>query len=201
MKLFNTIQELWDHCTFCPICKDNCREMQLSVGPTDISRLLSYTKKDHLLHIKSRLHLNKQGYFVNYIVNCTDNTFDIKISSPEDLNTTDNDKGAYFYFVIKSDCKKCNYSYCNSVNLIFDLYNQKIVNIGIEKEGVYLIDNADSIHVLLDYNYKRTIIHKCIKYHGEIKDLPDAVICPLLKLDMKDSDKAINKIKTFIIFS
>jgi len=176
--------------------------MHVSVGPDETCHLLSFKKSEKTLHIKSVLHIKKLKYFIDYNIDCLDNTFKVTFSAPEesasDISVA---SSSYFYFYLQSDCRKCNCSYCNGSDLELDLENQKIVNVGIEREGVYLLDPSDKYHVTLEYDKNITTISKCYKHNEEIIDLPPTFHCPIIKLDMKDSVRAIKKIKTLIVFS
>lgn len=203
MKLFNTIEELWGHCLFCPICNDNCRDIHVSAGPDDNFKLISFKKNDEILQLKCSLHLKKLKYVVDYKINSNDNTFKAKVFAPKEVeNSIENPLSTYFYFYIQSTCNKCGYSYCNGSDIEFDQDNQKVVSIGIEREGIYLIDHTESFHVTLEYDKNLTNITKCIKVKDkdEIRDLPLAYQCPLIKVNMKEPQKAIRRIKTVLTF-
>ena len=102
MKILNTIQELWEHCLYCPICKESCREMHVSVGPDETCNIISFKKKNEILHLTCKLLLRKLKYIVHYTVNCNDNSFDVKFSAPEDNSVDINTASSpYFYFYIQ----------------------------------------------------------------------------------------------------
>lgn len=202
MKILNTIQELWEHCLYCPICKESCREMSVSVGPNETFKIISFKKKNELLHLTCKLFCQKLKYIVHYTVNCNDNSFDVKFSALEDsLSDANNILSSYFYFYVQGSCKKCNCSSAHSSDLKLDMENKKIVTIGLDREGVYLLDRDDSFHVDLQYDVNKTFISKCIKErNGEIVDYPGHMY-DLIKVNFMEPDRAINKIKIFLTFS
>lgn len=203
MKILNTIQELWDYCLYCPLCKESCRKIDISVGPDDYFNLISFKKNNEKLNLKGRLLSGNQIYIVNYTINCLDNSFDVKFSLTDDIKENPyNLVAPYFYFYINGDCEKCNRSYINGSDLEFDNENKKIANIGIDREGIYLVSEHDGFHVDLQYNANKTIIYKCAEdRHGTIADFVPGYVCNLIKINFLDADKAINKIKTLLTFS
>ncbi len=85
MKTFNNVQELWDYCSFCPICTRNCREVIVSVGPDGVFILISSQKKDNNLYLQCTYKNKRNIYNVDYNINCLDNTFQVEVPKVQEL--------------------------------------------------------------------------------------------------------------------
>lgn len=203
MKILNTLQELWDYCLYCPVCKDTVRTIHVSVGPDDAFILKSYKKNKNILELRCAVRLKKREFKVNYNINCQDNSFEFDISDPESCEVEVNKASApYFYFYIQSDCKKCLATHTNGRDLELDLFNNKITNIGIEREGIYLLDQKTKYHITLVYDIDEMIISRCYENEsGVIIDDNKPFQIPIIDLDFSDPVKVTNKIKMMLLFS
>lgn len=201
MKIFDNMQNLWEHCSYCPVCKNSNRKITISTGPKECLKYISYNKNKNLLHLKSKLILKQEKYFIHYSIDCNDNSFNIKCAVPEIINSTVNynvTKPTY-YFCMHAECEQC-LSYVDSINLELDPFSKKIYYVGIEREGLYLLDSDDNYLVTLDYNLKSTLISKCHK-EGHVIHVAPALNYRLLDLDFKDSERSLKKIKMIVAFS
>ena len=200
MKTFNTLQELWDYCSYCPICKNDHRNMIVSVGPDNVFSLVDLSKDKNFIHLHCRYRNKSNTYGVNYNIDCQDNTFDVSVA---DLQITNQDnrlppikvKRAYFYFYIQSTCTNCGIlpgaSAVYSSDLELDMLNNKVVNIALERESYTLFDGVAPMRIGI--------------YHdsGLIKITPDlqgTIELPMMQLDLSDQAKVIQKIKTLTMF-
>jgi hypothetical protein len=204
MKILNTLQELWSHCLFCPICRDVIREVSVSVGPDDAFTIKKWEKENHILHLHCTFKAKKQKYKTVYHINCLDNSFTVDISEP--VRTTERADGAsapYFFFYIFSDCKKCNNTHTNSSDLELDLLNKKVTNIGLEREGIYLLSEKDKYHLTICHDSNEIELSKM--FHddalGTLVDDNNVISLPLIEFDYSNVKKVINKIKTLLVFS
>lgn len=203
MKLLNTIQELWSYCLYCPVCKDAIRYMHVSVGPDEAFILKSFKKKNDILQLRCAFRAKKREYKVDYNINCQDNSFEFDISDPESCEVEVSKASTpYFYFYIQSDCKKCLATHVNGTDLELDFINKKITNIGIEREGVYLLDQKNKYHITLSYDSQEMIISRCYENDkGIIIDDNKPFQCSIIDFDFSQPEKVTNKIKMMLLFS
>jgi hypothetical protein len=203
LKKLNSVQELWSHCLFCPICRDITREVYVSVGPDDVFELSKFEKKDHILFLDCFFYTKKEEFKIKYEINCLNNSFKAIISSPNPSSRTiTGASSAHFYFYINSDCRICNASYTNGADLEIDFLSKEIINIGIEREGIYLLNEKSKYHITLEHDNNRMQISKCFEDEdGGIVDDNKPFIFPMIKLDFSNPKKVINKIKTLLVFS
>lgn len=209
MKLFNSVQELWDFCSFCPICQRNCREVIVSVGPDGNFILVSSEKKnDNTLFLQCTYKNKRNIYTVEYNINCLDNTFKVEVpkvqelASGEEPNTKRVSK-AYFFFFLEGLCRECNCTSAHGADLELDIVDQKISNIGLERESFYLLEGKDKFHVSPIHDRNVMLVSRCYVDDEEIgfSESDKTIELPLVKLDVTDQAKATNKIKTLILFS
>lgn len=191
-KTRNTIQELWSYCLYCPICKVICREITVAAGPNDQFKLVFFKKENHILAIQC---VYKKSFIVNYEINCLDNTFKI-IGNNLNLDQT------YCYFYIQSICRICNATHVTGTDLELNLEEKSIYNIGLEKEGVYLLSTKDMYHITILYKNSTMLVSKCFKDKDGIV-LDDNRVCtlPLVDLDFSNLHKVAYRIKTMLVFS
>lgn len=193
-KTFKTLQELWSYCLWCPVCLDICREVDVSVGPDDFE-VVSFEKENEFLTIRAKYKKDKKSIPITHIINCVSNVFSIDCASPELRNF-------YWYFYVQSDCRKCNNTYTNSTDLELDTKNKKICDIGVEREGIYLLSTKDKYHVTMSHDTNRMLVSKCSEdKDGMIVDNIKVCTLPIVDIDFSKPRKAANKIKTLIVFS
>lgn len=191
-KILNTIQELWSYCLYCPICKDTCREITVAAGPDDNFKLISFIKENHILTFQC---VFKKTFIANYEINCLDNTFKIIGNNPN-LDQT------YCYFYIQSICRACNSTHVAGTDLELNLEEKSIYNIGIEREGIYLLSTKDMYHITMLYLDSRMLVSKCFKDEaGVIIDDNRVCTLPLVDIDFSKPRKATQRIKTMLVFS
>lgn len=203
MKILNTVQDLWSCCLFCPICQDITRTPVVSVGPDEAVKIKSFKKDNHILHLHCTLELGNRKFLVDYFINCLDNSFEFDISDPElSEHSVDRASSAYFYFYINSDCRECNCSYANSTDLELDFLNSEITNVGLEREGVWLLKEKTKFAVVNSYTDQQTMIYKCnVNDEGMVEDDNRPFLLPIIEFDYSRPRKVVNKIKTLLIFS
>lgn len=195
MKLFNTLQELWDYSLYCPICQNNFREIDMEVGPDTDMRLDSYSKSSDMLEIQASFISRRVQRSIKFNVNCVSNDF---------KSSTDYSSSPYFYFYICADCKKCNASWTNGADIEFNWLDNKIHNIGLERECIHLLEYEKKYQILFDYSQNLLCIEKCtISDKGTPIFIPGTpgFTVPLIDLDFTNQDKLYNKIRTILTFS
>lgn len=208
MKLFNTVQELWDYCSFCPICLRSCREICVSVGPDSVFILVHSQKKKNDLYLQCTYKNKRNIYSVDYNINCLDNTFKVKVPKVQELPAGEiaNPKKvekAYFFFFLEGLCRECNCTSAHGLDLELDIVDKKISNIGLERESFYLLEGKDKFHVTPIHDRNVMLVSRCYVDDEEIgfSESDKTIELPLVKLDLSDQTKATNKIKTLILFS
>ena len=208
MKTFNSIQELWDYCSFCPICMRNCREVVVSVGPEGVFILISSQKKDNNLYLQCTYKNKRNIYNVDYDINCLDNTFKVEVPkvqelAPGEVANPKRVKQAYFFFFVEGLCNECNCATAHSLDLELDIVDRRISNIGLERESFYLLGGKDKFHVTPIHDRNVMLVSRCYVDDEEIgfSESDKTIELPMVKLDLTDQEKATNKIKTLILFS
>lgn len=206
MKLFNTLQELWDHCAFCPICLRKCREVLISVGPDDEFTLLSTKKSNEALHIKCSFKNKTDLYSIIYQINCLDNSYtvDIKYLCPRDSTADVIYQGQkilepYFFFFIEGVCNECLCANSHSVDFELSILDKKISNLKLDREDFLLSSKKGSNSMLITLSYGKNILAVNMADNNSTP-LP-TIKLPMINLDFSDQDKAMDRIKTLILFS
>lgn len=221
MKNFETLQELWNYCSFCPVCQGHCRKISISVGPDNIFKFVTYNKEDNLLKLYCTYRQRKQDkYKANYIINTLTGKFGVEvvdiidvpnIEMNADTNLDEEEQyrlrvkvsKTFFYFYINGECEACNSTSISSNDIELSHDNHLVTNMGIEREGVFIILSKDKYHLTILYDSNKILINKCSidKQTFEIIDDGKTFECPLVNFDFSDLHKAVNKIKTIITFS
>jgi hypothetical protein len=204
IKKFDSIQDLWSYCLFCPVCRNSSREVQIAVGPDDVFLIDKFEKTDSNLILDCIFFTRKQKYFIKYNINCNDNSFISEISDPvPTLINIDRAPAPYFYFYLLGACRECNASYINGADIELNLLNKTIFNIGVEIEGVYLLKEKSKFHIIYEYDNNNMIISRCYidQVDGRIVDENKPFHCPVMILDFSNQSKAVNRLKTILVFS
>lgn len=208
MKLFNTVQELWSYCAFCPLCQDVCREVMVDVAMnSDMSNETLYEKKDQFLYITCERHLwrrrpidkkknRKYETVCKYVIDCTQNTFTFQAMPDMPPETS---------CYIQSICENCTSTFAYGADMELYTPSQKIFNIGLEREAIKLTDNTHRYE--LNYYYGSDappgegmfVYRSLLDADGDPDSL--GIKLPLMELDFSDQKKIINKLKTLILFS
>ncbi len=209
MKQFATIQELWDYCSYCPICLRSCREVVVSVGPDGHFILVAAQKQDNDTLFLQCTYKNKRSiYSVNYDINCLDNTFKVTVPyvqevAPGEVANTEKAKKAYFFFFIEGLCRECNCTSAHGLDLELDIVDRKISNIGLERESFYLLEGKHKFHVSPIHDRNVMLVSRCYPDDEGIGFIESdkTIELPLVKLDLSDQERVVEKIKTLILFS
>jgi hypothetical protein len=201
MKSFDNLQEVWDYCTFCPLCQKDGRNISVSVGPDRFWSFVSFEKVDNILLTVCTYKYKQNRYFVNYNFNCIDNTFLLKYDSADEIfqaNLLEKAKEAYFYFYIDGVCPNCECSAAATTDLELDLQAGIITNIQLEREKFLLSEEKDKFHVTSAHSSN---ILRVSKYDADSFEEDEEVELPLFDLDLTNQAKLVNKLKTLILFS
>lgn len=205
MKLFNTIQELWDYCQYCPICARNCREVIATVGPDYSFLLIDYSKYESKLDLHCTYKKKGNVFNIDYHIDCKENTF--RVGEPRTVSVSldplkpEKVKSANFYFFIEGICHECNSSSTNSQDLEFDLESSTIYNMGLERENFYLSDADEHFHITPIHDRNVMLVSRLYQ-NGQVGFSESKTIeLPMVKLDLSDQARTINKLKTLILFS
>jgi len=195
VKNLDTIKFLWEYCSYCYICKDNCRDISIIVGPRpsflseEIFTLISFKKSKNFLMLKIKAY--KKIY--NFTINC--NTNDFKIKNNENLN-------GKFFFYLHGSCINCD-SYANTLDIDIDFNNKKLKNIGIEQERILISDLEYKYLISIFYQLNSTLVYKWL----DTDESSDLIIkindkgfkIPIVDLDLSDQKATINKINKFLL--
>lgn len=202
MKIFNTIQELWDYCLFCPICKTDCRQAEVKVGPSAVFSLSFASKEVDSLQLWCSYENQRHKYNVQYDINCLDNSFKIEVTERQPTDPPLWPSKAdiknikpYFYFYVQGDCRQCHASSAHGADLELSILDRTVSNIKLDRESIYL---ASGYHVSMLHDSNSMLVSKS---SSDSENDHQTIKLPLVKLDLTDQDKVMNKIKTLILFS
>lgn len=204
MKILNTLQELWAYCLYCPLCQDVVRDLQVSLGPPEVSKILSVKRINHNLYIDCSLTIYNRKYHTKVIINLLNNSFQANYSEPEKaVPSVDKASSAHFFLHIQSVCRHCDATTTNSSDMEMDLSGNHIHNIGVTREGIYLLDQKDKYHVTLCYDNSNMLISKCFvdEALGGLVDDNKVITLPLVEFDFSQPKKVVHRIKTLLVFS
>lgn len=206
MKIFNSIQELWDYCSFCPVCLGN-RCISVSVGPDGVFSLKNMHKQDETLHLVCIYKKKQNLYTVEYHIDCNTNLFDVSVTNvevviEENQIPIDRVTKAYFYIYIRSKCYECRCSSLDSIDLEFGIVDKTITNIQLDREVFRLLNEPDKFNITVIHDVNIMLVSRCHEFDSEDYDEDSkAIRLPLVCLDLRNQDKVVNKIKTLILFS
>lgn len=209
MRIFNTVQELWSYCLFCPICQEPSRNIILTVGPDNEFVITEFEKKGSELKLFCSYrqgNLSKKDksraptHSATFTIDCLKNSYQVETAGldPAIVATA---KEAYFYLYINANCTGCDNSYLNSSDLEFYSEDKTIHNIQMEREGAYVSSGKDKFHITLSHDSGVMRVSRCYDMDGETIDDEKVIELPLVNLDFSDAPKVINKVKTLILFS
>jgi hypothetical protein len=202
VKLFNNVQELWNYCSFCPICQNN-REISVSVGPDAVFTLNSFSKLNSILELQCEYNKRRNIYSVEYKIDCNSNQFEISVTNvregdPETRLAFPKVEKAYFYFYIQSSCQQCNCSTAHGTDLELDVLERKVSNIALERETFRFLNEQDKFHISIIHDQNVMLVSRC---YGFDREDEKSISLPIVKLDLSNQSQVINKIKTLILFS
>jgi hypothetical protein len=209
MKAFNNIQELWDYCSYCPICQKDCCRTDVSVGPDACFNLTSFKKDDVFLDMQCVFKNYHNAYSVEYKVNCLDNTFDVSVDNVQPLLEVEEKpyrkiEEAYFYFYIQSYCDECDNVFIFSADIELDIVDKKVSDLQLERESLYLLKGEDKFHLTLIHDRNVMLVSRCFDSTdnmlawGEDEKIMEL---PLIRFDLSDQKNVVQRLKTLILFS
>jgi len=191
MKIFNTFQELWAQCLFCPTCQDVCRTLTIYSDVKSIS-VENWAKSDQILSLSALItipSLKIKNHKAEYIIDGINNTF----------STSFKEKSPELSFQIIAVCEKCLKTFTVSSLCVLDTHSSDLYNIGIDKENAILSDDKYNYNITLLYYSDKMLVSK---YNiDELMSEHDTSYFPLVKLDFSHPNIALNKIKTMLVFS
>lgn len=203
MKILNTVENLWDYCLFCPICQKKIREITISVGPDEVFELTSFEKNENSLILNCSTKIRNNIYYCRYDINCNSNKFQFSVLGASTLPTElaiNRASSPYFYFYIYSNCTECGLSYLNSNDLELDLLDDKVVNIGLEREGIHILNQNGNFLISISYGSNNMLISRVLLEDGiYVNGKPSTF--PIADFDFSNPGRVINKIKTMLLFS
>lgn len=199
MKDLNTIQEIWERCLFCPICQDAARSVDITVGPDGVMSLDEFSKDDHILRLDCTAKIHSKKYLLHYLINCLDNTFELCVDVKNNTGEpVDRSPRSYMFFYIQGNCPVCDCANTCSFDMELNLAQKRILSVGLERESIYLLKEPSKYHVIMAYDSNELIISRC---DNDGADTGNPLYTSLMELDFSDSKKAVQKIKTIMVFS
>lgn len=213
MKLFNNLQELWDYALYCPICKDMCRDISLSLNPDDIFKPDPPFSKDELLIINFTAAVKNTFNSVSLVegklkINCLTNQFVIEDLSqlPSTFIPILLKKMAYAKYVMElflySNCLICGDSsiHSNDIELDFSSFSLKEIKLGLETVEIE-VDSSKIYRVHQEYDSNLTLIEEYYTLDDGRRKRKATYSHNLLNIDFSDLKKAFSRIKTILVFS
>lgn len=186
------------------------RDISITVGPDYVFELESFDKVNNTLQLSCVFKRSRKAkYKVEYTINTLTNIFNVSVTDlpvePEDGKDADETvkvSKAYFYFYIHGNCPECNSSHCNSSDIELNMTKNIVSNIGIERDGTYLLKHKDKYHITTAYDSELMMITKCfINDAGDLIEDDKIFECPIVNFDFSKPERTIEKIKTLMIFS
>ena len=194
MRNFNNINELWNYCSYCPICKLSGRDLSATIISPSL-KSLSWTKDNDKLSIvcETLCDIDTDDILKNQInveIDCANN----KILFDKVLFDTD----TFLYLVARC---KCDMSNISSTNMFFEL-GEIVSPIGIEQESVFFMNDKENFHLSVFHTSENILFSKLIKNEFfENSFINDTIItAPIFHMDLDDSEKCISKLKTIMVF-
>lgn len=187
MEKFKNLEELWDYCSFCPICQTDSQIINIYVSDFKSGTYAqSITKNRETLEFVYESPNREKK--INCIIDCSTNYF---IS------------GSIFKlngFVISSICKNDEHQHILFSKLVF--FNHRTERL----DGPFVIDteefsystnNNNDVSIYYDYEYQST----SIIIRDNLNNSSDLELDYILKLDYTAQPEIIyNKIKTLMVF-
>jgi len=187
---------------YCPLCNEMSRQVSISIGPDYSLELKTFRKLGSNLHINAYCRVvDENNYSFKYnlkiIIDCESNLINKTVF---DINTDkiiDCPINGYIYFY--GFCPNCDSS-INSYDIGIDKSNIELKELTIDSESIIINTNSQEFQITLDYNLNRTEIYAKDIYEGNFND-KKPIICQLFKIDYKNLDKTIKRIKTILLFN
>lgn len=197
---FGSIQELLDYCAFCPLCQRACRTVEVLVGPEDFE-IITYLKEGRKLSFRCNYWDH-----VFYDVDCLENSCEISFPASMVLDLAYREKIIHFYFYLNASCKECNRTSVASSDIEYNPLSNKFSGISLEREEIILCPWSIEYHLTMDYIENnmmvKTIDHDVIEYVGSmVRNKTLYTTLPLIKFDFSDPIRAMERLKTFLLFS
>jgi hypothetical protein len=204
VKIFSSIEKLWDYCLLCPLCKNPERHLELTVGPDEHFEIKEWKKIAAHLQIDCDFRYDREdksspagSYTASYLVDCQQNSYKMLAAGPDQV-IADKATEVEFFFYIFAECKACNYSYLNTSDLEFNNVEKSIDNIQLDRESLYLFQDNNGYRITLDYDENvMVVVPPPLQEESETR----GITLPLIELDISNPTKTISKIKTWILFS
>lgn len=201
MKILS-VQKLWSHCIYCPICKDVCRTNE--IVPFHGTKITKWSKEDATIHIKCLVEKqtyenNKSSKFLRWKLSCDINAIDNTVLS-EIVAAKDEKEFPELEFQVIGNCLKCLNTFSTG-QFSIDLKSGIVEKISLDKDSVHLLTEDGNYHVSLLHYSNSMVVSKCsIRDDGSIED-GETTIFPMVEVDFHQPKKVINKIKTLLLFS
>lgn len=196
MKILNNLKEVWEHCLFCSLCQDVCRNIHVYplIKNTSLDNLI---KQDNIIEFDCHINNPKKtvkGIRIHYKLDAVNNSFEIDmLKSKEDVQVPN------ISMEIFGGCTKCNKTHSISSSFDLEIKSKTIENFGIAKDSVMLFDGNNYYHITTLHYSKQLLVSKCEddSYLSE----GEAISLPFINLDFTNPRAVLTKIKTLLILS
>jgi hypothetical protein len=201
MKTFSNVNQLWDYFSNCIVCGES-RKIDLSLGPDIIFKLIEWTKVNNLLKIKFSFNKKKNEELI-LKVDCDNNQWSANFADSS-IEEFVSQYLSDLYYYIHSDCTYCNCHYSNSSDI--ELTDESTIDsnsIGVETEGISLLNESSFFDLQFDYTINKVIISNSSledKKSFQSNKKQQQVSLPLIDFDFSNKEKVISKIGTILSF-
>jgi hypothetical protein len=206
-KKFDRFSSLWNYCIFCPICKKDCRDVEIKflAHPTRAtnnirtlypSKIKNFKFTENNSTLKMCISERTSHEVYEYLINIDSLTESVLISKKNENNPDKNQLSFYVY----GFCTNC-LSYTSSGNIKTDSKRKNFSNLYLESEGFYLTKSSDKYFLFVDYVIESIQISKIFIDHNKniTVDFKEYET-PLFKIDLENQDNLVKKIKTILTF-
>ncbi len=215
MKTFNSLKDLYNYFSYCPVCKRDDRNVIMSVGPAKSHDLISYELTDQDLIIYSTYkEKNVVQYRVNYKINLLDCShqidvldmvepppiMDIHASFEEEEKSYQISwvKKSYFRFKFQTVC------YCKKTILTsnyIELVSNKPLELSLIKEHIDIISFDKKYSISCRFDINKAFIYE-IKANSNGQFFKDwkAIEYPSSEFNFNNLESVYNNIQTFLLF-
>jgi ribosomal protein S27AE len=201
------IQELWDKCSFCPVCQSGIRLVKHSLAPSTWFGGHSFFKNDNTLLIEAFLKKQCQDQIIRFSIDCQINQFTVGLAVKEnqemDAGVSLEEESAWYhlhrskpFFWLDANCPKCS-SHIHSQDILLNLKTQRLENVEVESETIRLAEYKVDFHppsnemdvVRLEPGQKTTYP---LSRHRTV---------PMMELDFANQEETLERLRIAMVFS
>lgn len=158
------------------------------------------------LRIRSKFHKHANIiYDITHVISLKDDSFAIEIKANPDAAYTFEDvlgtlRSLDFWFAIYANCS-CNNS-VNTLDIWANYTTNKVENIGIEQEAIWLTSTEHPLHVSVHPLQNLMRVTRLVKdVDGSWLDNSDEIKLPIINVYDVDEKQLVDRIRTLMTFS